>query len=150
VLRRRYGDHGMVETTLSRIQPGYHSVMLPGTAWGDEPVIISEFGGITCPADGDKERWRGYGAAADGDELLERYRVLVDALLDSPASPGSATRSSPTCSKSERSADCGARTQGPARIGPPHHAASGRRSACGRDRARRVCGPPADVGPRVA
>jgi hypothetical protein len=56
VLRPRYGDHAMVETTLSRIQPGYHSVMLPGTAWGDEPVVISEFGGISCPADGDKER----------------------------------------------------------------------------------------------
>ncbi|NHC46701.1 glycoside hydrolase family 2 protein [Motilibacter aurantiacus] len=87
-LRARYGDYECVERTLQRSQPGYRSVLLPGTRRGDEPVMVTEFGGITYDVGGDGETWHGYGSVHDRTEFLERYRALVDALLDSPALTG--------------------------------------------------------------
>jgi hypothetical protein len=86
-LRHRYGDHQAVEDTLRRTQPGYRSVLLPGVEWGTEPVVVSEFGGIGYATDND-DSWHGYAAVTGGAELCERYRSLVDALLDSPAIAG--------------------------------------------------------------
>ena len=87
VLRERYGDHSAVDDTLRRTQPGYRSVLLPGVARGAEPVVASEFGGINFATDSE-DSWHGYTAVSTGEELLERYRLLVDALLDSPAIAG--------------------------------------------------------------
>jgi beta-galactosidase/beta-glucuronidase len=89
VLRERYGDTAAVEDTLRRTQPGYRSVLLPGVVWGDEPVVISEFGGLTYDErPGEQTVWQGYAVVSDADELLERYRGFVDPLLDSPALAG--------------------------------------------------------------
>jgi len=87
VLRERYGHHQAVDDTLRRTQPGYRSVLLPGVARGAEPVVVSEFGGISFETD-TADSWRGYGGVNTAEELLERYRSLVDALLDSPAISG--------------------------------------------------------------
>ncbi len=87
VLHERYGDHEAVDDTLRRTQPGYRSVLLPGVDRGAEPVVVSEFGGINFATD-KKDCWRGYTAVSTAEELLERYRLLVDALLDSPAIAG--------------------------------------------------------------
>ncbi len=87
VLRERYGDHPAVDDTLRHTQPGYRALLLPGTQHNDEPVMVTEFGGITYQT-GDEESWRGYGAVNDREQLLERYRSLVDALLDSPTIAG--------------------------------------------------------------
>jgi hypothetical protein len=35
-----------------------------------------------------EDSWRGYGAVGSQKELLDRYRQLVDALIDSPAVAG--------------------------------------------------------------
>jgi beta-galactosidase/beta-glucuronidase len=89
VLRERYGDSAAVEDTLRRTQPGYRSVLLPGVAWGDEPVVVSEFGGLTYDErPDDRTVWQGYAVVSDAAELLERYRGFVDPLLDSPALAG--------------------------------------------------------------
>lgn len=89
VLQQRYGDTAAVENTLARTQPGYRSVLLPGVAWGDEPVVISEFGGLTYDEQpGDQLVWEGYAVVSDAAQLLERYRAFVDPLLDSPALAG--------------------------------------------------------------
>jgi beta-galactosidase/beta-glucuronidase len=89
VLRQRYGDTAAVEDTLRQTQPGYRSVLLPGVVWGDEPVVISEFGGLTYDErPGDQMVWQGYAVVSDPAELLERYRGFVDPLLDSPALAG--------------------------------------------------------------
>ncbi len=88
-LRERYGDTAAVEDTLRRTQPGYRSVLLPGVVWGDQPVVISEFGGLTYddqPGEGDV--WQGYAVVHDPADLLERYRGFVDPLIDSPALAG--------------------------------------------------------------
>jgi beta-galactosidase/beta-glucuronidase len=89
VLQQRYGDTAAVEDTLRRTQPGYRSVLLPGVQWGHEPVVISEFGGLTFDErPGDEAVWQGYAVVSDADELVERYRAFIDPLLDSPALAG--------------------------------------------------------------
>ncbi|NHC15928.1 glycoside hydrolase family 2 protein [Motilibacter deserti] len=87
-LRDRYGDRGAVENTLQYTQPGYRSVLLPGASRGDEPVMVTEFGGITYDVGGEVEAWRGYGAVTQPEQLAARYEELVSALLDSPALTG--------------------------------------------------------------
>jgi beta-galactosidase/beta-glucuronidase len=96
VLRGRYGREVDIDATLSSTQPGYRSVLLPGVARHGQALMVTEFGGITfdvgVDADGDGNRdgssWHGYSQVYSADELLERYRGLVDALLDAPAIAG--------------------------------------------------------------
>ena len=87
-LRERYGSQAAVQQTLAHVQPGYRTVLL-GLPQAEQPVMITEFGGITLasPEPGE-EVWLGYGAAPDADAFLQRYASLVDALLDSPAVTG--------------------------------------------------------------
>ncbi len=87
VLRERYGDAGSVEMTIAGVQPGYRAILASGVAWANEPVVLSEFGGLTLDTS-DGETWHGYGVVTDAASLLKGYRELVDALLDSPAIAG--------------------------------------------------------------
>jgi hypothetical protein len=87
-LRERYGTRSAVENTLQHVQPGHRRVLLPGFALDGHPVMITEFGGITLGAATHDEVWGAYGATPDADSFLERYKALVDALLDSPAISG--------------------------------------------------------------
>jgi beta-galactosidase/beta-glucuronidase len=87
VLRERYGDAGSVETTIAELQPGYRAILVPGVARVGEPVVLSEFGGLTLDTS-EGETWHGYGVVTDAGSLLKGYRELVDALLDSPAIAG--------------------------------------------------------------
>jgi beta-galactosidase/beta-glucuronidase len=90
VLTERYGSHAALAHTLSHTEPYYRMVVLPGATVADAPVMISEFGGISFDAGGAEAgpRWNGYGAVRDPARLLDRYRELVGALLDSPAVVG--------------------------------------------------------------
>lgn len=86
-LRERYGSHAALERTLEETQPLYRSIALPDALRSGEPVMLTEFGGIShAPAAGD--RWHGYGTVAGDDAFLEKYRELLDAVLDSPAISG--------------------------------------------------------------
>ncbi len=87
VLRQRYGTTEAVQLTLAGTQPGYRSLLLHGARWDSQPIVVSEFGGISHEVDGE-DSWRGYGAVGSPKELLDRYRQLVDALIDSPAVAG--------------------------------------------------------------
>lgn len=87
-LRERYGSREAVDDTLKHVQPSYHLVMLPDNAIGDSPVMISEFGGITLASTIRGQVWGAYGSTPDTESFLERYRGLVDALLDSPSISG--------------------------------------------------------------
>src|SRR5205807_9797081 len=52
-----------------------------------QPVMITEFGGISRrPAD--EAAWFGYGTVFGEDEYLDKYRELVDAILDCPTIAG--------------------------------------------------------------
>jgi beta-galactosidase/beta-glucuronidase len=85
-LRARYGSTDAVERVLEQVQPGYRPVLLEGLALEEKPLLLTEFGGISYQAGADF--WNGYGAVADEEEFLERYRDLLDAVLASPVLAG--------------------------------------------------------------
>jgi beta-galactosidase/beta-glucuronidase len=87
ILRQRYGSYEAVQRTLQRIQPYHRSILLPELTPGDQPLMLTEFGGVTYRPDSD-EFWNGYGAVDDPAELYARYDELVSALQASPVLAG--------------------------------------------------------------
>jgi beta-galactosidase/beta-glucuronidase len=86
-IRERYGSFAAVEQTLRRGQPASRTLLLNGFEPRDEPVMLTEFGGISfLPASG--EPWWGYGTVRTEAEFLARYEELVNAILDSPVIAG--------------------------------------------------------------
>lgn len=87
VLRERYGSSEAAERTLHEVQPHYRTLVLPGSQRTHEPIMLTEFGGISySPQPG--EPWHGYGTVTGSDAFLSKYRELVAAILDSPAIAG--------------------------------------------------------------
>jgi hypothetical protein len=86
-LRDRFGDEAAVTHALGRGRPGGRRMVLNGERDPRRPVMLTEFGGLSfAPASG--EKWFGYSAVADEDELLRRLDELVSAVLDSPVLAG--------------------------------------------------------------
>ena len=86
-LTERYGDRQALDRTLTETQPSYRDVLLPGATHEHEPVMVTEFGGITYDVQA-RPGWRYYGAVPTAEDLLDRFRQLVDALIDSEAVAG--------------------------------------------------------------
>jgi len=91
-LRRRYGSTEAVARTLGGQDPP-HRTMILGTpdeavvpARGEQPVLLSEFGGITLAASG--EAMPLYGAVEDVAGLLRGLEDLIGAVEDSPGLAG--------------------------------------------------------------
>jgi beta-galactosidase/beta-glucuronidase len=61
--------------------PGGHGLFARGYEYHGEPIMVSEFGGISFCKDG-TEGW-GYTAAENDEDYLERYKNVVEPLLDS-------------------------------------------------------------------
>jgi hypothetical protein len=73
VLKRRYGA---VETALdsdAHLRPPY----LPGYEFRGEPLVLSEFGGVTLAG----SAGLGWSDATNAEDLLNRYREMVEALM---------------------------------------------------------------------
>jgi Glycosyl hydrolases family 2, TIM barrel domain len=87
VLRDRYGSFEAVERTLREVEPGYHSLILPGYRREDEPIMLTEFGGIILHSDGYGPVY-GYGMVTDSEDFLAKYKELIDAIVSSPAIAG--------------------------------------------------------------
>ena len=80
-LRRRYGSAEALDRTLYGPGPGRRKVLLGNPERTGQPVVISEFGGLSYrPAPG--ERWFGYGTVESPEQLLARFGELVTGLLD--------------------------------------------------------------------
>ena len=86
-LSDRYGTIEDVRRTLREVQPGHRFVILPGYHNEGEPIMLTEFGGISYRP-GASSAWFGYGTVGDPDAFLAKYEELVDAILDSPAIAG--------------------------------------------------------------
>ena len=87
MLRDRYADRATVARTFREVRPHHHRLLTEDRELGTEPIVISEFGGLTMsPAE--EEEWFGYGQFEDSEALLAKYAELVDALLDSTALAG--------------------------------------------------------------
>jgi beta-galactosidase/beta-glucuronidase len=81
-IRERYGTPEDLERTLSGSDPGRRKVLLGDPVRQGQPVMITEFGGLSyAPREG--EEWFGYSTASDPDDLLRRFADLVTAIADS-------------------------------------------------------------------
>ncbi|HEY6738357.1 MAG TPA: sugar-binding domain-containing protein [Actinopolymorphaceae bacterium] len=82
-IRRRYGTPEALDRTLFGAGPGRRKVMLTATERDGQPVVLTEFGGLSyTPAAGDK--WFGYGTVESPEELRAGLEDLVGAILDLP------------------------------------------------------------------
>ncbi len=91
VLRERYGSWEAFQRTLERVRPYFRRIALPGLPDAGQPLVVSEFGGITydvADREGRQDFWNGYGAVSSAEEFVTRYRDLVSALLGSPVVAG--------------------------------------------------------------
>jgi beta-galactosidase/beta-glucuronidase len=87
VRRERSGSWEAFERTREQVRPYFRRIALPGLPDAGQPLVVTEFGGITYDP-GRVDFWNGYGAAESPEEFLARYRDLVSALLGSPAVAG--------------------------------------------------------------
>ena len=85
-LRARYGSRAALEESLTGVQPYYRPLVLPDFVVQQQPVLLSEFGGISYRAG--EGAWTGYGAVHDEQEFQQRYADLLAAALDSPVLAG--------------------------------------------------------------
>ncbi|HLL22265.1 MAG TPA: glycoside hydrolase family 2 TIM barrel-domain containing protein [Kofleriaceae bacterium] len=77
VLRERYATPEAVQRVLERQQPGGRALTLPGFQPGQQPVLLSEFGGIALLDD--RSGW-GYSRVDRGEDLLNAYEGILRAL----------------------------------------------------------------------
>jgi hypothetical protein len=80
----RYGGDRSARLLESE-RPGGRPILLTGHQHTGQPVVLSEFGGMTV-SDGD-DTW-GYAAVCDGGALAHRYETLIDAISRSPLLAG--------------------------------------------------------------
>lgn len=80
VLKERYS--GGIDRILNST-PGNRTLYAQGNSYGGEPIIVSEFGGISYQKTEDVKGW-GYTAANSDEDFLKRYQNVVGALLESP------------------------------------------------------------------
>jgi hypothetical protein len=86
-IRQRYGSNEAIARTMSEVQPGDRFITLPGTGRSGLPVVLTEFGGISCQPEQGRP-WFGYGTVPDVSAFEEKYRELVEAVLDCPTLSG--------------------------------------------------------------
>ncbi len=83
-LRERYGTPDALNHTFEAVQPLHRTLLLDGRQRAGEPVMLTEFGGISyTPNTG--EQWFGYGTVSSTEEFLAKYEELVTAVLDCPS-----------------------------------------------------------------
>jgi beta-galactosidase/beta-glucuronidase len=73
-MARRYHEEDVVPRLLKRERPGGRLLVLEENSQGDQPIMLTEFGGI-CASE--KESDWGYSRAASEEDLAERYRGLL-------------------------------------------------------------------------
>lgn len=86
-LLERYGDRKAIERTMQEVWPQHHPLLGEGVALGEQPIVISEYGGLSYKPDEEAE-WFGYGQFESAQALLDRYEELTAALLKSTALAG--------------------------------------------------------------
>jgi hypothetical protein len=87
ILTERYGDPERLERSFRTLRPWHNALTIADYERGDEPVVISEYGGLSFGRKAG-EPWFGYGAVADDAALLQQYAGLTSALLQSTAITG--------------------------------------------------------------
>jgi len=83
-LRERYGTSEGLDRTLASVQPQHRTLLIDGRRRAGEPVMLTEFGGISYTPNAN-EQWWGYGTVRDTAAFLAKYEELVMAVLDCPS-----------------------------------------------------------------
>ncbi|HET8628614.1 MAG TPA: glycoside hydrolase family 2 TIM barrel-domain containing protein [Thermomicrobiales bacterium] len=78
-LLARYGTPEALARTLRESWPGHRAIVLDDYRRGDEPVMLTEYGGISyAPAPG--EEWYGYSTVGSAADYLAKYAELTGAV----------------------------------------------------------------------
>jgi beta-galactosidase/beta-glucuronidase len=80
VLRERYATPESVQKVLERQQPGGRALTIPGFQSGQNPVVLSEFGGIALLTERTDEPGWGYSHAEEPEDLAIAYEGILRAL----------------------------------------------------------------------
>ena len=86
-LFERYGTTDGIAASLRSMGATRHQLVLGDPVRRGQPVMITEFGGLSYAPDAD-ENWFGYAAVTNSEELFNRVAGMVGALLDSPEIAG--------------------------------------------------------------
>ena len=76
-LSKRYRTDEIVPRLFRRERPGGRSLVLEGKRHADQPLVLSEFGGITYSAD--PQTW-GYARVQSAGDLANRYVTLLETI----------------------------------------------------------------------
>lgn len=76
-LAKRYRADDVLPRLFRRERPGGRSLVLEGKRHTEQPLMLTEFGGITCSED--EATW-GYARVATSDALARRYVKLLEAI----------------------------------------------------------------------
>jgi hypothetical protein len=79
-LRQRYGDT-KTEQLFDRRRPGGRVLTLDGYPHRDQPIMLTEFGGIALDKGAGNEATWGYSSARDGEELADRFEQLMTTVV---------------------------------------------------------------------
>lgn len=82
MLLARYAN---LETAISA-QPAKRALYVSGFQYHDEPILLTEFGGVAYQKD-QQSGW-GYSTARDGQDFLKRFAEIMEAVLASPVLQG--------------------------------------------------------------
>jgi beta-galactosidase/beta-glucuronidase len=90
-ISNRYGKDDAAARLLQRERPGGRMLMVDGHTVTDQPVMLTEFGGIALKSvsgpDADKKIW-GYSEARTPEDFLEKYQALLKAVHAVPLLAG--------------------------------------------------------------
>ena len=87
-IARRYGDtqESSIQWMLSNERPGHKILALPEFSYGNQPIMVTEFGGIAFARDASRT-W-GYSRADDAEQFAARYYKLVKTVRELPLLAG--------------------------------------------------------------
>jgi beta-galactosidase/beta-glucuronidase len=85
-IQRRYGSHQVTSHLFERERPGGRLLSVGAHPYSGQPIVLSEFGGITLASDTDNT-W-GYSRANHGQELADRYAALMEVVRTLPLLAG--------------------------------------------------------------
>ena len=87
-LRERYGEAGSISNLFRWVRPSGRLIALDGHDHADQPLVLSEFGGIAFTPLHRREHTWGYGRVETEEELAEAYAALLEAVRGSAVLAG--------------------------------------------------------------
>jgi beta-galactosidase/beta-glucuronidase len=85
-INKRYGLTQVEGLLFKRERPGGRMLVVDGTVRADQPIVLTEFGGIALSQN--KDGTWGYSRSETSSDLLERYQKLLEAVRGLPALAG--------------------------------------------------------------